>query len=220
MHKGPMHLLDSYMRYKGQNMEDFLVSMIRGFNPNDPNFLQKFRIQPNAALLKVIYFATSSYNEAVHVKRVKNHDLLARELNKSGVFIPGAKNIGNRSFWLFPVMVPNKEQFLDFSIANGLMATAGRTQTKVVPVPKSRVSETNPAYEGNAKMTWALSHVVYLPCHEFLTEKEVQTIAKRFIDIYTNYNAYCNHLKELKDNSKSPVFTTVPGSNALSLAKL
>lgn len=44
MHKGPMHLLDSYMKFKGQNMEDFLVSMIRGFNPNDPNFLEKFRI--------------------------------------------------------------------------------------------------------------------------------------------------------------------------------
>lgn len=101
--------------------------------------------------------------------------------------MPGAAAIGQRSYWLFPVVVPNQMQFIEFSIANGLNVTAGRTQTRAVNVPTKRLSEPNPDYEGVTKANWMLSHVAYLPCHEFLSEKEVKLIAKRFTEIYNRH---------------------------------
>lgn len=82
MKKAPMYALNSYMEYTGQNIEDFLVSMVRGFNPNEPNFLQKFRIQPCAPLLAMLHHVCSNYTELHHAKRLKNHETLAKELNK------------------------------------------------------------------------------------------------------------------------------------------
>lgn len=56
---------DYYFKFQRQDLEDFFVSNMRGFAPNE-NFLQRFRIRPNAALLRNIAFRVKGYNNEQH----------------------------------------------------------------------------------------------------------------------------------------------------------
>ena len=53
---------DYYFRLQRTDLEDFFVSSMRGFAPNE-NFLQRFRIKPNAPLLRNMAFRLSSYTK-------------------------------------------------------------------------------------------------------------------------------------------------------------
>ena len=53
--KLPLTLLNMYMRHESIDTEDYVVSLTRGFPP-DSEFLQKFRVRPNAALMKNLLY--------------------------------------------------------------------------------------------------------------------------------------------------------------------
>jgi len=48
------------------------------------------------------------------------------EFTKAGIFVPGYQ-IKNRSFWLFPIAVPNKELFNAFLYRKGINTMKGAT---------------------------------------------------------------------------------------------
>lgn len=51
-----------YFQYRGKDWEDFIISKIRGFQPT-ADYLDKFRIQPCAALMAMIHYRTSNYTK-------------------------------------------------------------------------------------------------------------------------------------------------------------
>ena len=121
-----------YFEHKKQDMEDYLVSKLRGFASTD-NFLNKFRLKCNAALIKNMIYRIESYTPANHNDKISNYSMLNNKLVNSGLFVPGCAWDQDRSFWQFPFLVANKTQFVDFAQHNGLLCFRGSTQVKLIP---------------------------------------------------------------------------------------
>lgn len=88
--------------------------MMRGFPPGD-DFLARFRISPNAALVRNIAMRTENYTSEVHQKKIKGLQYFNSELTKAGLFVPGCARGTDRSAWLCPVIVADKMQFKEFA---------------------------------------------------------------------------------------------------------
>ena len=89
------------------DFEDWVVAKMRGF-PAEDAFLQKFRIKPNAALIKNIAYRTENYTGAQHMEKIWNYTYMNQVMNENGIFIPGCAVGSNRSAWLLPILVSNK----------------------------------------------------------------------------------------------------------------
>lgn len=54
-----------FERFRREDIEEFTIKRMRGFAPGD-NFLERFRIRPNAALIRNIALRTSNYTNEMH----------------------------------------------------------------------------------------------------------------------------------------------------------
>jgi hypothetical protein len=71
----------------------------------------------------------SSYSPKEHKNALRNYRMVAAAIRQAGMLFPGmAISDKNRSFWLFPVIVPNRKQFAAFALKNGLFVYRGATQ--------------------------------------------------------------------------------------------
>lgn len=104
--------MDLGMKAKGWDIEEKFVSWMRGFADAD-NFCAKFRFKPCAPILAMIINRTKGYTAQMHSKKMSFVQKMANELHDMGYFIPG-NAVENRSFWLFPMMVNNSVQFVQF----------------------------------------------------------------------------------------------------------
>ena len=75
-------------RMRNKDIEEAIISNIRGFSA-DADFLQKFRVQPNAALMAMIYERTANYPEADFLERNVNYRRMTRALTEAGIYVPG-----------------------------------------------------------------------------------------------------------------------------------
>lgn len=106
---------DYYFKLQRIDVEDFFVSRMRGFPPNE-NFLSRFRVKPNAALLRNIASRVIGYTDADHKAKIKNFMDVNVHLTSNGHFIPGCAVGANRSAWLLPLIVANKSQFREYAM--------------------------------------------------------------------------------------------------------
>ena len=100
-----MNALHTKIKWQGKELEAEVVAMMRGFAASD-DFLGKFRFKPCAAILHQIIKRTKNYTEKDHNDKISFVRSMSKELTNMGYFIPGHA-AHNRSYWLFPVMVPN-----------------------------------------------------------------------------------------------------------------
>ena len=108
-----------YFRLMGQDQEEVLVAKLRGFPASDEPYLNKYRLKPCAPLIKMIIETTKNYSNQDHLTKIENFSRMAVALSTNGVFIPGYKNV-DRSYWMCPVIVPNRELFRDFMQSQGV----------------------------------------------------------------------------------------------------
>jgi len=101
-------IMTRLLKWGGYDTEEELIKKIRGFSKDDANYIQKFRIRPCSAILRAIIFRTEKYTAKDHANKMKNYQKMQTELTKNGFFVPGYAHGTNRSFWLFPLVVPNK----------------------------------------------------------------------------------------------------------------
>ena len=109
-----VRLLTRYFRATNQDQEEVLVAKMRGFpaSENEP-YLNKYRMKPCTPLIKMIIDSTKGYSSKEHKAKIENFHRMGISLSTNGVFIPGYTKI-DRSYWMFPVIVPNRELFRDF----------------------------------------------------------------------------------------------------------
>ena len=72
-----------FERFRREDIEEFTVKRMRGFPPGD-NFLERFRIRPNAALIRNIALRTQNYTNEMHQAKIFN--LQDEKLRKENVF--------------------------------------------------------------------------------------------------------------------------------------
>ena len=97
-----------YFKWRNLDLEDYLISKIRGFAVDPENFLSKFRIQPNAPLLKMLFEKNRVYDKRAHEKKVANFKKMTAALTDAGFFVPGSAVAKTRSYWLYPFPIQNK----------------------------------------------------------------------------------------------------------------
>lgn len=121
-----IRIADNYFDFQHMDFEDWIIARMRGFPASD-NFLNKFRVKPNAALLKNLHYRTCGYSTQEHTEKIKNYSFMNQTMTNNGVFIPGCAVGQNRSAWLMPITVSNKCQFREFARLNGINCYRGAT---------------------------------------------------------------------------------------------
>jgi len=61
-----------YFDFQHMDFEDWIVAKMRGF-PAQDKFLDKFRVKPNAALLRNLHYRTAGYTSEMHVEKIFNY---------------------------------------------------------------------------------------------------------------------------------------------------
>ena len=79
----------------------------------------KYRVKPSAPLIKMIIERTKNYTNKEHLSKCANFNRMGLALSTNGVFVPGY-TIVDRSYWLQPIVVPNRELFKEFCEAQGV----------------------------------------------------------------------------------------------------
>lgn len=109
----------------GQEREEFYVRLSRGFAPTE-DFMSKFRWQNHVGSLAFIYERMIHFNSDDHVLQVKPFELSNQEFDKAGLYCPG-RAIKDRSYWLFPMILPNKMLYIEGFLKRGINAYRGAT---------------------------------------------------------------------------------------------
>jgi hypothetical protein len=116
-----------YFKARGQDIETELVKQMRGFPATDEPYLNKYRVRPCAPLMKQIIDQTKGYSSKDHKAKIENFHRMSVALSTNGVFVPGYLNY-DRSYWLCPIVVPNRMLFKEFVEAQGVFLYVKMTQ--------------------------------------------------------------------------------------------
>lgn len=197
-----------YFKWRQLDLEDYLISKIRGFAVEPENFLTKFRIQPCAPLLKMIYEKTKNYDKTAHDKKIRNFRAMAKIMKDAGYYYPGMAAGEDRSYWLFPFPSQNKQQFRHFCIQNGVFCYNGATQITTVKVPE-RLKNV-PGYEGTRSVKWLIDNVVYFPVTSIINKGDFERLAVRQLDIIHRYNMYIKHVERIVSQKQTPKPADLP----------
>lgn len=97
----------------GKDPEETQLHLLRGFPPTDEPYLLKFRFKPSAPLIKMIIDRTKNYTHKEHLQKTEPFHRMSVALTTNGFFAPGYSMI-DRSYWVCPVVMPNRELFKKF----------------------------------------------------------------------------------------------------------
>lgn len=106
------------------------INRFRGFKPNE-DFIGRFRFKPCAPMLYFIEYRMQKFDEHFFKDCMKKYFVAQEALTRAGIFCPGYKST-DRSFWLFPIIVPNKLLFVQYMLEAGINAYRGATQLAYV----------------------------------------------------------------------------------------
>jgi len=157
----------------GVSAKEWAVSLVRGF-PADGDFLSKFRFQPCNTLLANLALRMQSFDNVYLAKRMKVLKRAQDRLVAGGVKVPGhAKQ--DRSFWLFPIVVPDIPLCYKALCNIGVDAYLGATQLRVIQPPSG-------SHYANVDETQAFfDNVLYLPFHKEVPDHVVDELVDRTI---------------------------------------
>jgi len=103
----------------GKDSENELLKFVRGFPASDEPYLMKYRVKPSAPLIKMIVSKTKNYSHREHIAKLENFNRMSVALQANGIFVPGYA-MNDRSYFLCPLVVPNRELFKNFCEAQGV----------------------------------------------------------------------------------------------------
>ena len=120
------------MKFKIEYKEK-MISLLRGFKTMD-NFLHTFRRgipDPMLAMIvqRFLTFSQEKYEEDIEKQKIGQEMLL-----KHGIKLVGYA-VENRSFWLYPIIVPDIDLCLKMLISRGVDAYRGVTQLDIIESP-------------------------------------------------------------------------------------
>lgn len=105
-----MQIVSRALWMLGKDPEEEQLKYLRGFPPSDEPYLLKFRIKPSTPLIKMIIERTKRYTHKDHLTKIEPYTRMCVALTTNGFFVPGYSMV-DRSYWLCPIVCPNKELF-------------------------------------------------------------------------------------------------------------
>ena len=131
---------------------------------------------------------------------MKNYIKICKALTKNGFFVPGNAHGVKRSFWTFPLIVPNRMQFRDFLQEQGVFCIKSTTQVNPVKMPEHRREELGETTQINQMF----KQIVYLPVHNLIPEKRFEVLVNRVVGASLRYQSYIKHTKQYTEFRKWP----------------
>ena len=190
------NLVYTKISWSGKDLEPTIVEMMRGFAAQE-DFLAKFRFKPCAAIIHQIIQRTKNYTEKNHQDKISWVKSMSKELTHMGYFIPGHA-VHNRGYWLFPVMVPNSQQFCDFMNKQGFFVFKGSTQMSWVPMPEHLISKYG---DTTYLRNYFQNQVCYFPIKTNMSAYQQDAIKN---DLLKACEQYQNYIRELKLSKQAP----------------
>jgi len=167
--------------------KEYTVSLLRGF-AKDGDFLEKFRFQVCTPLLANLAMRMQAFNNKQFAERMQNIKVGEDILLKGNVQVPGHQ-ADFRSFWLFPIIVPNLQLCYKLLNERGVDAYLGATQLKVIDPPHgSKYPEADATREFFDKL-------LYLPIHKNVPPHAIEKICQETVDVI-------NFVKNMEKQSK------------------
>ena len=184
-----------YFKARGQDMEAELVKQLRGFPATDEPYLNKYRLRPCAPLIKMIIHQTKGYSNKEHKVKIENYHRMSVALSTNGVFIPGYLNF-DRSYWLCPIVVPNRQLFKDFMRIQGIFCYVKATQICEVEMPLSKIEE---GFKPALNCRSMFNNIVFLPVNFSIPRKEMDVMIKRVLGIVQRYQMMASLVAKAKN---------------------
>lgn len=103
----------------GRDPEQEQLKMLRGFPATNEPFLNKFHVKPSAALIRMLIDRTKHYSHKDHLAKTEPSNRMSVALSTNGIFVPGYAVV-DRSYWLLPIAMPNRELFKAFCEKQGV----------------------------------------------------------------------------------------------------
>lgn len=157
----------------GLEYKERAISLVRGFNP-DEDFLMTFRKQLPEAMVYFLYLRLKSYDKAEFQRGTKNQLEGQKILQSNGIIVPGSDS-DLKFYWLYPIIVPDRELCYKILNKKGIDIYLGATQLKPVVTPIGSkydvAKETNEFFE----------KIIYLPIHKLVPLPAIQRICREVI---------------------------------------
>jgi len=158
----------------GFDYQSAIVSMVRGF-PADDSFLFKFRVQPNAPMLAFFLYRLTTFDQPDYDEHQKQLRDIEKELNENGVKTPGNRWNASRHFWLYPIIVADKELCFKMLQAKGVDAYKQSTQLRVVEPPIG--------YKDAKVARHMMNNILYMPLHRLVPKNHKESIRDEIIKV-------------------------------------
>lgn len=126
---------------------------------------------------------TKGYSSKEHKAKVENYHRMSVALSTNGVFVPGYLNF-DRSYWLCPIVVPNRELFKAFMEAQGVFCYVKATQICEVPMAPEKLKE---GFKAPVNCQNLFRNIVFLPVNTSIPRKDVDFMIKRILGIISRY---------------------------------
>jgi len=181
--------IQSFARSTGYNAKEKAVAFIRGF-PTDGEFLPKFRYQVCNTLLANMALRMHSFDNEYMSRRMAVLKKAQDKLMQAGIQVPGHP-CENRSFWLFPIVVPDIPLCYNGLIARGVDAYLGATQLRVIQPPSGS------KYEEIVTTQEYFDKILYLPLHKEVPDHIIDEIVKRTIEVIQEITRQLNQKPKL-----------------------
>lgn len=158
----------------GIEYKEKAIGLARGFQPHE-DFLQTFRKRLPNSMVMFIYLRLKSYDKPEFLRGTQRQLEGQKILEKNGIILPGTKS-ERKFYWLFPVIVPDKELVYTLLNKKGIDAYKGATQLKPIPAPVGskyiEPEETNSFF----------NNILYLPIHKNVPLASIQRICKEVVE--------------------------------------
>lgn len=166
--------------------------MLRGFPPTNEPYLNKFHVKPSAPLIRMLIDRTKGYSHKEHLAKTEPSNRMSVALSTNGIFVPGYAMV-DRSYWLLPIAVPNRELFKAFCEKQGVFCVYKTTQIASIDMPKDKLEQgLKPAINCEKFM----NNVVYLPVNMTVPKKELDLMIKRFLGIAYRYQLFAEYMSK------------------------
>ena len=150
------------------------ISLVRGFQP-DENFLNTFRKKLPDAMVFFLYLRMKSYDKGDFLRGTKRQLEGQHILENNGIMVPGSQS-DKKFYWLYPVIVPDRELCYKMLNNRGIDAYLGTTQLRPVVTPMGS------KYKEPTETLELFDKILYLPIHKNVPLPEVRTICKVVVD--------------------------------------
>ena len=158
----------------GVEYKEKAISMVRGFQP-DESFLNTFRKRLPDAMVVFLYLRMKSYDKGDFLKGTKRQLEGQQILEKNGIMVPGSQS-DKKFYWLYPVIVPDRELCYKMLNDKGIDAYLGATQLKPVVTPMGS------KYKEPSETIELFEKILYLPIHKNVPLPAVQKVCKEVVE--------------------------------------